>query len=103
MGAGSYVSDDVSGASGHKAPSEKVTASKGNEMLEVVGHTDSTGPAAYNQGLSERRAQAVADYLIGKGANAANITVKGYGESQPVADNGTDAGRAANRRVEFRH
>lgn len=71
--------------------------------VEVAGHTDSMGSDAYNQGLSQRRAQAVADYLIGKGANAANMTVKGYGESQPVADNGTDAGRAANRRVEFRH
>jgi OOP family OmpA-OmpF porin len=71
--------------------------------VEIAGHTDSQGSESYNQGLSERRAQAVADYLIGKGANAANITVKGYGESQPVADNGTDAGRAANRRVEFRH
>ena len=71
--------------------------------VEVAGHTDSRGSDSYNQGLSERRAKAVADYLIGKGANAANITVKGYGESQPVADNGTEAGRADNRRVEFRH
>ncbi len=70
--------------------------------VEVAGHTDSQGNDAYNQGLSERRAQAVADYLIGKGANAGNITVKGYGETQPVMDNGTEAGRAANRRVEFR-
>jgi OOP family OmpA-OmpF porin len=71
--------------------------------VEVAGQTDSGGSVEYNQSLSQRRAQAVADYLIGKGANAANITVKGYGELQPVADNGTDAGRAANRRVEFRH
>ena len=71
--------------------------------VELAGHTDSVGNDQYNQGLSERRAQAVADYLIGHGANAGNISVKGYGESDPVADNGTEAGRAANRRVELRH
>jgi OOP family OmpA-OmpF porin len=71
--------------------------------VEIAGHTDSMGNDEYNQGLSERRAQAVADYLTAHGANAANISVKGYGESHPVADNATDAGRAANRRVELRH
>jgi OOP family OmpA-OmpF porin len=79
----------------------KVTASKGDEMLEVVGHTDSTGPADYNQGLSERRAQSAADYLAGKGVNASRITVKGMGESSPIADNATREGRAMNRRVEI--
>ena len=78
----------------------KIKASKGSEMLEVIGHTDSTGPAAYNQGLSERRAQAAADYLAGQGINAGSITVKGMGESAPVADNATRDGRAMNRRVE---
>lgn len=71
--------------------------------VEVAGHTDSVGNDDYNMGLSERRAQAVADYLIANGADAANITVKGYGETDPVADNGTEEGRAANRRVELRH
>ncbi len=71
--------------------------------VEIAGHTDSVGNDAYNQGLSERRAQAVADYLIAHGANASMISVKGYGENQPVADNGSDSGRAANRRVELRH
>jgi OOP family OmpA-OmpF porin len=71
--------------------------------VEVAGHTDSMGSDEYNLGLSKRRAQAVADYLIAHGANAANITVKGYGESDPVADNATEAGRAQNRRVELRH
>ena len=71
--------------------------------FEVSGHTDSQGDDQYNQGLSERRAQAVADYLVSHGANAGNLTVKGYGESHPVADNGTEGGRAANRRVELRH
>ena len=78
----------------------KVKASKGAEMLEVVGHTDSTGPAAYNQGLSERRAQAAADYLVSQGLDAGSMTVKGMGESAPVADNATRDGRAMNRRVE---
>jgi len=71
--------------------------------VEIAGHTDSQGNAEYNQGLSERRAQTVADYLVAHGAKAGNITVKGYGESLPVADNGSKEGRAANRRVELRH
>ena len=71
--------------------------------VEIAGHTDSVGTDEYNLGLSQRRAQAVADYLIAHGANAGNIFVKGYGESEPVADNSTAAGRATNRRVELRH
>jgi OOP family OmpA-OmpF porin len=71
--------------------------------VEIAGHTDSTGTDEYNLGLSKRRAQAVVDYLIAHGANAGNITAKGYGEAEPVADNATDTGRAANRRVELRH
>ena len=66
---------------------------------EVGGYTDSTGSAAYNQGLSERRAQAVAEYLTSHGISGGRLTVKGYGESNPVADNATAAGRAHNRRV----
>jgi OOP family OmpA-OmpF porin len=79
----------------------RLKGSKGNEMLEVIGHTDSTGPEAYNQGLSERRAQAAADYLSSQGIDAADMTVKGMGENVPVADNGTREGRAMNRRVEI--
>ncbi len=71
--------------------------------VEIAGHTDSRGSEQYNQGLSERRAQSVADYLIAHGVSNHSITVKGYGESQPIADNGTEEGRAANRRVELRH
>jgi OOP family OmpA-OmpF porin len=66
---------------------------------EVDGYTDSTGSAKYNQGLSERRAQAVADYLTSNGIGAHRLTVKGYGEENPVADNKTREGRAHNRRV----
>ena len=68
--------------------------------MKVVGHTDSTGPAAYNQGLSERRAESVKSYLVGQGLPAAAIQASGQGESKPVADNATAAGRAQNRRVE---
>ena len=81
----------------------KILKRHSDMKVEIAGHTDSQGNDVYNQGLSERRAQAVADYLIANGANAANIFVKGYGESDPVADNGTMEGRAANRRVELRH
>ena len=79
----------------------KINASKGNETLEIIGHTDSTGTEAYNQGLSERRAQAAADYLAGRGVSASRMTITGMGESSPVADNGTREGRSMNRRVEI--
>jgi outer membrane protein OmpA-like peptidoglycan-associated protein len=69
--------------------------------VKVVGHTDSVGSDTYNQGLSERRARSAADYLISQGVSAGKVTTEGLGESQPVADNGTDAGRAQNRRVEI--
>jgi len=70
-------------------------------MIEVAGHTDSTGTDAYNQKLSERRAETVRAYLIEKGIAADRLIAKGYGESQPVADNRTKEGRYKNRRVEL--
>ena len=69
---------------------------------EVAGFTDNSGPEAYNQGLSERRAIAVRDYLVDHGVSAEQLTVRGHGESNPVASNATKAGRAKNRRVEIR-
>jgi len=69
------------------------------KSVSVTGYTDSTGPEAYNQALSERRANAVKGYLEGKGVT--DVTATGAGESNPVGDNGTRAGRAANRRVEI--
>ncbi len=65
----------------------------------VVGHTDSTGPEAYNQKLSERRAQSVASYLESKGIAVGRLAASGAGESTPIADNTTVDGRALNRRV----
>jgi outer membrane protein OmpA-like peptidoglycan-associated protein len=70
--------------------------------VEVAGHTDSNNSDAYNQQLSERRAKAVMEYFVAKGVAAEQLTAKGYGESQPIADNGTAEGRAQNRRVELR-
>jgi OOP family OmpA-OmpF porin len=70
-------------------------------VVEVGGHTDSVGSEAYNQGLSERRADAVRDYLMSKGVKASRLTARGYGESRPVASNDTEEGRAENRRVEL--
>jgi OOP family OmpA-OmpF porin len=69
---------------------------------EVVGHTDSVGSDAYNQGLSERRAEAVRAYLVSHGVSASQLTTRGEGESNPVASNTTSADRAKNRRVEVR-
>jgi outer membrane protein OmpA-like peptidoglycan-associated protein len=70
-------------------------------VIEVAGHTDSTGSDAYNQSLSERRAAAVASYLQTRGVRADRIITVGMGESRPVATNETAAGRQANRRVEL--
>lgn len=69
--------------------------------VQIAGHTDSTGSDAYNQQLSERRAQAVAGYLEGHGVAASRISTVGYGETQPVASNDTAEGRQQNRRVEI--
>ncbi|SHG49564.1 OmpA family protein [Massilia sp. CF038] len=69
------------------------------EVMVTVGHTDSKGTDEYNQKLSLRRAEAVKAYLVSKGVDASRVYTEGKGESQPVADNKTDAGRAENRRV----
>jgi len=73
----------------------------GNVNIEVAGHTDNRGSDKYNMNLSQQRAEAVRNYLISKGIAADRLTAKGYGESQPVADNDTDEGRFKNRRVEL--
>ncbi len=73
-----------------------------NSLIDVYGHTDSTGTDPYNQTLSENRARVVADYLTGRGVNPARIRSTGFGKTQPVASNDTPEGRAANRRVEIK-
>ncbi|MEZ5778979.1 MAG: OmpA family protein [Paracoccaceae bacterium] len=72
-----------------------------NSRIEVIGHTDNTGSAAYNQDLSERRASAVGAVLRGAGVSGGRIVTYGRGESSPVASNLTPEGRAQNRRVEI--
>jgi OOP family OmpA-OmpF porin len=83
---------------------EPAAVMKANPALtgEVQGHTDSTGTAEYNQRLSEDRAGAVRDYLIGQGVAPERIRATGFGETRPAASNDTAEGRALNRRVELR-
>jgi hypothetical protein len=73
-----------------------------NSLIDVYGHTDSTGSDAYNQTLSENRARTVASYLSMQGVSAARVRSQGFGETMPVADNATDDGRRKNRRVEIK-
>ena len=73
-----------------------------NVSVTVEGNTDSIGTDAYNQGLSERRAESVRSHLVGRGVSASRLTAVGYGESRPIASNDTDEGRALNRRVELK-
>ncbi|MGY4449623.1 outer membrane protein OmpA-like peptidoglycan-associated protein [Bradyrhizobium sp. i1.3.1] len=67
----------------------------------MAGHTDADGEDSFNQALSEKRAQAVIDYLVKAGLPATRFTPVGYGATQPLAGNDTDEGKAQNRRIEF--
>jgi len=69
--------------------------------IEIAGHTDADGEDGFNQALSEKRAQAVADFLVKAGLPAERFTAMGYGSTQPVASNDTDEGKAQNRRIDF--
>jgi outer membrane protein OmpA-like peptidoglycan-associated protein len=69
-------------------------------LIVIAGHTDDVGTEEHNQALSERRAASVGQYLASRGVDGQRITTAGYGESQPIASNKTEAGRAQNRRVE---
>ncbi|TVQ54458.1 MAG: OmpA family protein [Rhodobacteraceae bacterium] len=71
-------------------------------FVDVIGHTDNVGSAAFNQRLSEQRAQTVADFLIGRGVQRERVVAYGFGLTQPIATNATEEGRARNRRVEIR-
>lgn len=70
-------------------------------VLEVGGYTCTLGTAEYNLSLSERRARAVAEYLVGRGVDASRLVIRGYGQASPIADNATEAGRRMNRRTEL--
>ncbi len=80
---------------------EKLRSFDKVSSIIITGHTDSTGSAAYNQKLSERRANTVRDYMISRGVNPALLSAVGAGENEPIADNSTREGRAENRRVEI--
>jgi outer membrane protein OmpA-like peptidoglycan-associated protein len=82
-------------------PAANLMAADKALKLEVQGHTDNVGNDAYNQTLSEARAKAVVTWLTQHGVAADRLTAKGYGKTKPVADNGSDEGRAKNRRVEI--
>jgi len=71
-------------------------------VVEIGGHTDDIGKNKTNQILSEKRAESVKQYLVGKGIDPVRIKSKGYGESQPIESNKTEEGRAKNRRIEFK-
>lgn len=80
---------------------EYLTKSPEVKVMRIEGHTDSRGLAAKNQKLSEERAVAVARWLVDHGADCKRVVALGYGDSEPVADNGTEEGRAQNRRTVF--
>jgi OmpA-OmpF porin, OOP family len=71
------------------------------ELVQIEGHTDSTGTAAINRKLSQQRAESVMSYLTSKGVTAGRLKAKGFGPDKPIADNNTDEGKEKNRRVEF--
>ncbi|MFA7553406.1 MAG: OmpA family protein [Spongiibacteraceae bacterium] len=78
-----------------------VLAKYADTSIRITGHTDSTGANQYNQQLSQQRAQSVANYLSSQGVDGQRLFVQGAGKNQPIADNATAEGRAANRRVEL--
>jgi outer membrane protein OmpA-like peptidoglycan-associated protein len=80
----------------------RALAGRPTTRISVEGHTDAKGSEAYNMRLSERRAQAVVDYLVKAGIAGDRLEAHGFGESRPIADNDTEDGRARNRRVELR-
>ncbi|OQK15791.1 hypothetical protein AU255_16495 [Methyloprofundus sedimenti] len=98
-----FDSSKITSASEHILDNAVVVLKRNPSMtVRLDGHTDSIGTQAYNMGLSVRRAQAVKSHLIAKGIAARRLTIKGFGKSNPIASNNTEAGRAENRRVDFK-
>ncbi|SIQ15457.1 Outer membrane protein OmpA [Aquipseudomonas alcaligenes] len=98
-----FATDSADIASSFYSPLNNLATSfrqYNQNSIEIVGHTDSTGNHAYNMGLSQRRAQSVANYLTAQGVDASRLSTRGAGPDQPVASNATAEGRAQNRRVE---
>ena len=96
------VSDEPVRPGGVGDEARGVLALRGRSLVDVLGHSDSTGTAASNQVLSQKRAESVAKQLRAKGVSAARIATKGYAAAYPISDNVTEAGRALNRRVEIK-
>lgn len=94
-------SDLTSSAKANLDKLAEVLKNNPDTNINIYGHTDSKGTEAYNQSLSERRAASVRSYLISKGVASSRMITMGVGETEPIATNDTDAGRAENRRVEF--
>ena len=80
----------------------EIMATYGNTNFLIEGHTDTSGPKAFNQVLSERRAESVKSYLVSSGIAETRLSTVGYGEERPAQSNNTRKGRIANRRVEFK-
>lgn len=94
-------SDLTSNARGALNEVARILTQYDDTRVNIGGHTDSTGDTGYNQRLSERRAQAVGNYLSQSGVAGSRLNMTGYGENQPVANNNSEQGRAQNRRVEI--
>jgi len=90
--------------SSHKSLDElvKFMKRKSTMVIEIAGHTDNVGSETSNLALSQKRSESVMNYLVSKGISVSRLVAKGYGQSEPVADNGSDAGRRQNRRTEVR-
>jgi outer membrane protein OmpA-like peptidoglycan-associated protein len=98
-----FATDSADIASSFYAPLNNLAGSfrqYQQNSIEIVGHTDSTGSHAYNMGLSQRRAQSVANYLAAQGVEQTRLSTRGMGPDQPLASNASAEGRAQNRRVE---
>lgn len=93
---------DVSEKSYHTLSMLAMIVRTCDTVVEIAGHTDDRGDAEVNRHLSQRRAEVVAKHLVRYGVNPERIRARGYGESQPVAENATAEGRKLNRRIEFR-